>query len=208
MRQLLILAVLVLVGAFAYKQHFMRPPAPTKEAIQAAMPPPPAISKPPAPVLSPEEVQRIVDSTVDSNPGVRWEAAKLLIQMNAPEADEILQKMLVQDPDASLRKNIVSLFGDKPGPKASAKVAKALQDQDPEVRIVALQVLTKLGDYSVAPAISELLRDTEDRVRLQALQTLNALQVKRNEDIRRQQEEAERQRQEALKRQQEAAGKK
>jgi HEAT repeat protein len=50
--------------------------------------------------------------------------------------------------------------------------------------MTALTSLGKIGDPSAAAAVSEALRDTDDRVRLTAIQTLNDLENKRAQEVR------------------------
>ena len=76
------------------------------------------------------------------------------------------------------------------------------QDPIPEIRIAALKSLDTLGDYAVAPAITDSLKDPDERVRIQALKTLNSLQDKKAALI-----EAERKRQEEERRKAQEEGK-
>jgi HEAT repeat protein len=191
MRSLLVLAVIAMIIYFGVKTYYK--PVPAMAPIPVKVAEPPVLSKPPAPILSSEEIQKVIESTKDMSPTVRWQALAFLVQINAPQADGLVLEMLRQDPDAALRKNIVLMLGERHGPKSSEYLVKALQDQEAQVRIAALQMLDKIGDYSAGSAISELLRDTDDSVRLQALTALNSLQTKRSEEIRQQQEEALRQ---------------
>jgi hypothetical protein len=50
-------------------------------------------------------------------------------------------------------------------------------------------MLDKIGDFAAGPSISELLHDVDDPVRVQAISSLNSLQAKRAEELRKQQEE-------------------
>src|SRR3974390_1492321 len=114
MRFLLLLAVIVMIIAFGFK-YFYKGVKPLTPA--PATPLPPAISRPPTPILSPAETAKVIESTKDTNPNVRWQALKFLVQTNAPEADIFLPEMLRGDPDVVLRKNIVLMLGEHPGPK-------------------------------------------------------------------------------------------
>lgn len=198
MRSLLVVAVIAMIIYFGVKTYYK--PAPAVAPLPVKVEEPPILSKPPAPILSPAEIQKVIESTKDMSPTIRWQALAFLIQINAPQADGLILEMLRQDPDTTLRKNIVLMLGDHHGPNSSEYLVKALQDQEAQVRVAALQMLDKIGDYSAGPAISELLRDTDDSVRLAALTALNSLQTKRGEEIRRQQEEALRQQKQELQR--------
>lgn len=212
MRAVLTLAFIVLLVVGAFKIFYR--PATTPAVLQ---PPPSAPSsvalpdraaEPPPSVLSPEQLKRVLDTTRDPNPNVRWEAVKFLKKSHAPQTDEILEDMMTRDTEMTVRRNVVLLIGDSGGPQAVRQLTIALRDMEPSVRIAALQALNHLGDFTAAPAISELLQDSDDGVRLAALNTLNALQSKREEELRiqRAKEEAERRRQEELMRQQQEKG--
>jgi len=214
MRPLLTFASIVLFFVGAFKLFYR--PAPPPIAPQASPPAvPPSLTlpsrtvDPPPSVLSPEQLLKVLETTRDPNPSVRWEAVKFLKKSNSPQSDAIIEEMMTRDTDATVRRNVVVLIGESGGPRATRQLVVALQDMDPMVRIAALRAIHRLGDYSAAPAISELLRDTDDTVRLAALNTLNALQQKRDDEVRKQQrerQEAERRRQEELMRQQQQKG--
>ena len=211
MRALLTAALVLLFFGAAFKVFYK--PASTPAYLQPpaappATPAPPVLPErtagPPPSVLSPQEMERVLETTRDPNPNVRWEAAKLLVKTHAPQTAMILEEMMTKDTDAALRRNVVVLIGQEGGPLATRELTVALRDMEPNVRIAALQMLNRLGDYTAAPAISELLQDSDDQVRLTALNTLNALQTRRDDEARRQQEReaAERRKQEELLRQQ------
>jgi HEAT repeat protein len=153
----------------------------------------------PAPVISEEEQAKIIKSTNDPDPLVRWEALLLLDKMKAPRAQEIMFQKLHKDLDVELRTKILVNLSGKRSPEITQNVVWVLKDNNPEIRLAALQALDKIGDYATASAITELLRDIDEGVKLQAIRTLNTLQDKKTAEI-----ERERQRQDELRRQAEA----
>lgn len=172
----LILLFMVLVAFLAYK-HLLKPPRPSLP------PPPPALSRPPAPALGDEQVRRVIESTRDINPQVRWEAARLLVQMRVPQTRELIPEMLIRDPDPGVRKQILNLIAGRPGARGeiSRLLLGSLKDESPEVRLEAIGALARIGDPSVTVELSEALNDPSDVVRLAAMNAINALQSKARE---------------------------
>jgi HEAT repeat protein len=187
MRLLLIIAFLILFFFSGYR-YFHKPLAPT-EASQLIVTPPPIVLQPAPPILDPVAIQKVITTTKDTSPNVRWNALKYLVQIHAPQADALVEEMLQKDSEVMVRKNIVMMLGEHPGPRTSEFLMRALQDQESQVRITALSMLERTSDFDAAPVISGLLFDSDDHVRLQAMQTINALQVKKNEEEKRKQEE-------------------
>lgn len=192
--------IMGIAGYFAFQQFKPKPPPPPPP------PPPPAILLEPAPVISPEEQAKVIRSANDQDPNVRWEALIFLQKMGSPEALPLMIEKLHKDPEPDIRKRAIRTVAERKGPE-KAEIAKhlvqALRDPEADVRVEVLAALDRLGDYSVASAITDCLKDQEDAVRVQALRTLNSLQdkkaaeiaaeMRRQEELRRQAEEAARQ---------------
>ncbi|MFA6004353.1 MAG: HEAT repeat domain-containing protein [Elusimicrobiota bacterium] len=217
MKYLLMVLILVVAGYLAWQQFKPVPPPPPP-------PPPPPVTAPPAPVISAEELAKITKSTNDLDPMVRWEAITFLDKMKVPDTFPIMFDKLHKDPDLDLRLKVITLLGQRGGPKTitvpnqndplnptavlaassadnlSSQIAQhliwATNDPEPDVRIAAIKALDEIGDYSAASALTESLKDSDERVRLQALRTLNSLQDKKVAIL-----EAERRRQEEARRQ-------
>lgn len=135
-------------------------------------------------MLDEESLAKVRSTVMDSDPRVRWEAAKFLLSVKDPQAESILFRMLRSDDDAAIRRDSVTALAGLGGPSAAARIIPALKDSDANVRMTALASLGRIGDPSAAPAISESLRDPDDRVRLTALKTLNDLEKKRAQEVR------------------------
>ena len=177
MKYMLIVCAIAAAGYMAYQEFKPGPPPPPP-------PPPPAILSEPAPVINAEEQAKILKSSEDQDPSVRWEAVLLLDKMKSPEAMPVIFHMLKKDLDPTLRIKACELLSDRNGPDVLAALVGAMKDQEAEVRLAALLAIDKIGDYSVAGAIaSGPIRDQEESVRLQALKTLNSLQDKKQAEI-------------------------
>lgn len=189
--------------AFAVSGYFtfIRKPAEKEKAAvtQAEAPaPPPILEVKPIevkPVISEEEQAKIVRSTNDTDPAVRWEAMVLLEKLKAPAAYPVLFDKLRRDTELDVRLKIIKLLGSRSDPEVIRHLVLATKDMAPEVRLESLRALETIGDASAAVSVMDCLKDTEDSVRLQALKTLNTLQDKRQKEA-----EAERQRQEEARR--------
>lgn len=199
----------IILLAFIVSGYFLFIKLKSKPASFGA--PPPALAPgtsvhlDPAPVISEEEQSKVVRTTNDEDPEVRWQAILLLDKMKAPAAYPVMFDKLRKDMEPALRVKIVTLLGDRPGKEVAQNLVFSTKDSAPEVRIAALQALEKSSDYNTASAIAECLKDGEDSVRLQALKTLNALQDRRTLEV-----ETEQKRQEEMRKRQtgESEGKK
>lgn len=212
MKKTLLLLVGLGLGFAAYKNITKEPPKPPPPPPE----PPPIIIAPPkpAPILTQDEMRRIGDATQDQDENVRWEAARFLIKLDHPDTDQVLFRMLSKDASVNLRVRVAELLAsphEVPGhenkrPQITEALAGALRDTEAAVRAAALRSLAKVGDYSAASPITDLLKDMDQDVRLEAVRTLNILQERKNEDVKREterlQEEAKRKAEEAAKRRQ------
>lgn len=177
MKYVLIVCAVAVAGFMAYQEFKPVPPPPPP-------PPPPAILSEPAPVINEEEQAKILKSTEDQDPSVRWEAVILLDKMKSPQAMPVIFYMLRKDLEAPIRIKAVDLLGNRRGPDVLNALVGALKDQEPDVRLAALRALEKIGDYSVAGIIATgPIKDQEESVRLQALKTLNTLQDMKQAEI-------------------------
>lgn len=199
-RKLLLVFTVGLVGWLLYQRYVKAPPP-----LALPPPPPPAINMKPTPILNEKEIRQVLDSIHDGNPGVRWEAVKFLDQLNSPQLETIIPDMLARDSDTNLRKNLVNLIAERYGAKGTPLLVEALKDENADVRVLAIQTLAKVGDYSVASPISAALNDVDERVRLAALTALNSIQNKKNEEVKQERARQEAARQETIRKQEEAS---
>lgn len=172
----IVLTLLILVAGILFYSKYLKPVPPPP-------PPPPPLELPPENVLTPEEEERVLKATKDSDAGVRLEAARVLAKLNNPDAESVLMEMLHKDIDNGVRRTIVEQAGAKRGPMGTRIALEGLKDRDPEVRVVSLQVLGRLGDTATAGEVSLLVKDMDERVRLEALRTVNTLQEARLREI-------------------------
>lgn len=195
MRRTILIVAGIALALAAYKRTQKEAPPPPSMA-----PPPPPIVLPvpkPAPILSSDEMRRIQEATRDPDENVRWEAARFLIKLEHPDADAVLFHMLAKDQSPTLRTRVAELLAERAEKTRGVEKSRgdvtqalvgALKDVEASVRTAALRALSRSGNYGAAGAISDLLRDQSEDVRLEAMRTLTALQEKRVEDQRREQE--------------------
>lgn len=208
MKKILLLAVGLALGFAAYKN--LEKPAPPPPPPPP--PAPPVIIAPPKPasILTEDQMRVVADATQDQDENVRWEAARYLIKLDHPDTDQVLFRMLAKDASVGLRVRVAELLAnpqDVPGHEnkrgeITRALAGALRDTEAAVRAASLRSLAKVGDYAAAGAITDLLKDMDQDVRLEAVRTLNILQERKNEDVRR---EAERLQEEAKRKAEEEA---
>lgn len=179
MKFLAVLALAAALGIFVYQQGMLSKPTPPPPP-----PPPPAILSEPTPVINEAELQKVLKSASDSDPGVRWEAVLFLDKVKSPRAMPLMREMLQRDTEPSVRIKVIDLLSARQGDDVAQALVGALRDNEPEVRLAALRALERVGDLSVAAAIADgPIRDGDDRVRLQAMRTLNSLQDKKQREI-------------------------
>ena len=189
MRFALIAVVMAVAGYFAFQQTKAKPAAlagtpAASPAAGAAAPAAPVLKVEPAPVISAAEQAKIVKSTSDQDPRVRWEAMVFLDKIQSPQSYPILFEHLRKDLEPEIRVKVLKLLSERSGTDVVQNVVWACKDQIPEVRVAALQAIDKIGDFRAANAVTEAARDYDDAVRLQALKTLNSLQDKKQAEAR------------------------
>ena len=176
--KIMIIPLVLVALILGYKQFKPGPPPPPPP------PPPPAILSEPAPVINEAEQARVIKSSEDQDPNVRWEAVLLLDKMKSPQAMPIIFYMLQKDSEPSLRIKAIELLSSRRSPEVLNSLVGALKDQEAEVRLASLRALEKIGDYSAAAVIvTGPIKDQEESVRLQAFKTLNTLEDKKRAEI-------------------------
>jgi HEAT repeat protein len=180
MKFLAVIALAVALGIVLFQRGVFTPAPPPPPPP----PPPPAILSEPAPVINEAELQKVLKSAADPDANVRWEAVVFLDKVKSPRAMPLMEEMLEKDMEPTLRIKIVNLLGGRHTPEVMKALVFAMKDQEPEVRLAALQALEKIGDFSVASNIADgPIRDQDETVRLQAMKTLNSLQDKKQKEI-------------------------
>lgn len=115
----------------------------------AAPPPPsnPSILLVPLSIINEADQAKIIDSTNDQDPNVRWEALVLLDKMKSPQAVPLLFEKLRLDTDTGLKMKIIDLLETRaPRPDITMKLLETMEDGDPELRVKALQALKKIAE--------------------------------------------------------------
>ncbi len=148
--------------------------------------PPPPVQPPPAPIIDPAQEARVINSTKDENPDVRWNAALFLVNMRSPRAKPIIFWMLHNDQDPDLKVKLIGLLARNAGPDAPEvlrQIESAVHDPSAKVRIAAMKTLDDMGDFAASPLLTKSLTDQNANVRRQALLSLNDLQSKWNAKV-------------------------
>ncbi|MBI3288112.1 MAG: HEAT repeat domain-containing protein [Elusimicrobia bacterium] len=190
MNYVMLLLAAIVASYMAWQRFKPLPPPPPP-------PPPPAILSEPAPVINEAEQAKILKSTEDQDPSVRWEAVLLLDKFRSPHAMPTMFHMVQKDLDPQLRVKVVELLGHRNSPEVMQALIGALKDQEVDVRLAAIRSIERIGDYTAASVLTTgPIKDQEESVRLQALKTINVLQDKRQAEIEaaRQQYEEEKKR--------------
>ena len=175
------LGVLVFVAAlgFVVWQRFPQPTPPPPPP-----PPPPAILSEPAPVITEANILKVLKAVQDPEPNGRLEAVRFLDKIQAPHTMPLMRELLRRDSEPSVRISVIEMLSNRHSPEVLEMLIVAMKDQEPAVRLASLRALDKIGDFSVAGAITDgPIRDQDEQVRLQAMKTLNNLQDKKQKAI-------------------------
>ena len=156
---------------------------PTQEVAEAPVPAPEPEPEPILLQLDPESLQRVRNATRDTDPVVRWQSVKFLVDIEDDQAANILFTMLRRDGNPENRKNVVALLSSYNEPTVTRELIRTLKDTDNGVRVAVLDGLGKIGDYSAAESIGRMIHDSNETVRLKAIHTLDLLEKRRNEEI-------------------------
>lgn len=159
------------------------------------------VSSPVAPVLVPDEQQKVdVVAAIDAidyapargtfleavvtqgTVGDRKAAIRALRHLATPEAIAVLSFAL-GDADSRIRKAAFEALAQIGGEEALAAIASATADDDPATRARAAEALAEAGGYSALEYLEIVLRDEDARVRASALDALGDLNDSRAVNI-------------------------
>lgn len=175
------LAFLGMRAMLASKEEKIEPPVEGAAAAPAAVPEPE-----PEPIrlqLDEESIERVRNSTRDTDPIVRWQAVRFLVNVEDEHAAGALFAMLHRDSDAGNRRHVVELLSEYHEPEVTRNLTRALKDTDNDVRLAVLDALARIGDYSAAQDIGSMIHDSHEGVRLKAITALDQLERLRKEQI-------------------------
>jgi HEAT repeat protein len=110
--------------------------------------------------LSSEVVNRLTTALMDSDPGVRINAARALAGSSNPLVIVPLT-MLLADPETEVRREVAVVLGRMRGGKIIDRLHGLLADPDPRVRREVAQALGEIGDPASSVWLTPLL-DSED----------------------------------------------
>jgi HEAT repeat protein len=99
--------------------------------------------------------------------------AFLAIRDQAP-SNELVK--LVSDPQADVRREIVDALGKRAGDGVAAEgIAKALRDELPDIRLIAVQAVPRTGLKGPMTQLAALVTDKDENVRVATAETLGQL---------------------------------
>lgn len=120
-----------------------------------------------------EGLSTLLDAFEDEHMGAR-QTAVLAVGRVAPEDGAVSIARLLDDPRPEMRFSAIWTLSYL-GAAHAAQIAKALGDQDEEVRMLAMQCLGELGAIGSVETIARSLEDSSDAVRFAAATTLATL---------------------------------
>ena len=110
------------------------------------------------------------------DPSARLQALAVPVRSGDDTMVTTLAQVLAGDSDPNVRAYAARRLGEAPGLQAAAALADALNDEDPSVRLQAVQAYAKVerGAPTAQTLGSLLAQDPDPAVRLQAVRTLDA----------------------------------
>ena len=120
-----------------------------------------------------EAVEPLVKAFREQGPEVRKCAALALGNIGEPAFE--FMKQMVNDKDAGVRADAISVLGMIRSKDAFDVFTTALKDEDSEVRMSATWALGKLEDKAAVEHVAALLEDRDEKVRICAAITLAEL---------------------------------
>jgi len=107
----------------------------------------------------------------------RWWAVRTMAAMANPPTDHLLRALV--DPEAEVRAAAALALAAHPDESAAAPLARALEDEDNVVAVLAVSALTKLGGAAV-PMLIEAFDSATPRGKIQIMRALAELRDPRS----------------------------
>ncbi len=110
---------------------------------------------------------------------MRRAAIRIFLRAGTPEAFEVLRECAARHPEvAAIRRPLLDAMGDFVDPAVQAWAAgRGLVDQDPALRLVAVEILGHAPEAQALPALERALHDRFPEVRLAAIAALADLRT-------------------------------
>lgn len=123
--------------------------------------------------LSPEKQQAYLEQLQDPSPELRVEAAKNIDPVG--EALDSLSKLILRDPSPEVRAATTWSLENSEDPKAIDALVMALDDDNLEVVIEAIESLGYAGDETTISELSPFLKHPDNRIRAAAEEAIDFL---------------------------------
>lgn len=120
-----------------------------------------------------QTIKTLRNLTQDSNEKVRFASAELLWQLQDESAPSIIKRMLDEETEASVKKQLIDMLAKDKSKLSLALLSEALKDYDRDIRLQAVAAIGNFSNKEAIPALSSVLEDSDEEVRLKALEAVN-----------------------------------
>ncbi len=113
--------------------------------------------------------------TQDPNEKVRFAAIELLWQLQDEQTPSIIKRMIQEETEASVKKNILEMLSRDKTKLSLALLAEALNDYDKDTRIKVVEAISTFSNKEAIAVLNKALEDYDEEVRLKAVEAVNRI---------------------------------
>lgn len=113
--------------------------------------------------------------TADPNEKVRFAAIELLWQLQDEQTPSIIKRMIQEETEAQVKKNILEMLSRDKTKLSLALLAEALNDYDKDTRIKVVEAISTFSNKEAISVLNKALEDYDEEVRLKAVEAINRI---------------------------------
>lgn len=113
--------------------------------------------------------------TQDPNEKVRFAAVELLWQLQDEQAPSIVKRMLQEETEASVKKNILEMLSRDKTKLSLALLAEGLNDYDKDTKIKVVEAISTFSNKEAIVVLNKAMEDYDEEVRLKAVEAVNRI---------------------------------
>lgn len=122
-----------------------------------------------------QTVKTLRGLTQDPNEKVRFAAVELLWQLQDEQAPSIVKRMLQEETEASVKKNILEMLSRDKTKLSLALLAEGLNDYDKDTKIKVVEAISTFSNKEAIVVLNKAMEDYDEEVRLKAVEAVNRI---------------------------------
>lgn len=122
-----------------------------------------------------QTVKTLRGLTQDPNEKVRFAAVELLWQLQDEQAPALVKRMLQEETEASVKKNILEMLSRDKTKLSLALLAEGLNDYDKETKIKVVEAISTFSNKEAILVLNKAMEDYDEEVRLKAVEAVNRI---------------------------------